>query len=53
MLSRVLAAAGHEVAREYYFNDFGTQVVNLGLSVLARRRGVELPEDGYRGDVRR
>jgi arginyl-tRNA synthetase len=49
VLSRVLAAAGHEVAREYYFNDFGAQVVNLGLSVLARRRGVELPEDGYRG----
>jgi arginyl-tRNA synthetase len=49
VLSRVLAAAGHQVAREYYFNDFGAQVVNLGLSVLARRRGVELPEDGYRG----
>jgi len=49
VLSRVLAAAGHEVAREYYFNDFGTQVVNLGLSVLARRRGSDLPEDGYRG----
>ncbi|HEX7173089.1 MAG TPA: arginine--tRNA ligase [Candidatus Limnocylindria bacterium] len=49
VLSRVLAAAGHEVAREYYFNDFGTQVANLGLSVLARRIGAELPEDGYRG----
>ncbi|MCC6617676.1 MAG: arginine--tRNA ligase, partial [Chloroflexi bacterium] len=35
--------------REYYFNDFGTQVVNLGLSVLARHRGADLPEDGYRG----
>jgi arginyl-tRNA synthetase len=49
VLARVLTAAGHDVAREYYFNDFGTQVVNLGLSVLARRRGVEVPEDGYRG----
>jgi len=49
VLSRVLAAAGHEVTREYYFNDFGAQVVNLGLSVLARRRGTDLPEDGYRG----
>jgi arginyl-tRNA synthetase len=49
VLSRVLAAAGHEVAREYYFNDFGAQVVNLGLSVLARRRGLDLPEDGYHG----
>jgi arginyl-tRNA synthetase len=49
VLSRVLTAAGHDVQREYYFNDFGTQVVNLGLSVLARRRGDEVPEDGYRG----
>jgi arginyl-tRNA synthetase len=49
VLSRVLAAAGHDVSREYYFNDFGAQVVNLGLSVLARRRGTDLPEDGYRG----
>ena len=50
VLSRVLAAAGHDVTREYYFNDFGTQMVNLGLSVLARRRETEIPDDGYRGD---
>ena len=49
VLARVLTAAGHDVQREYYFNDFGTQVVNLGLSVLARRRNEEVPEDGYRG----
>jgi arginyl-tRNA synthetase len=49
VLSRVLEAAGHTVTREYYFNDFGTQVANLGLSVLARRSGTELPEDGYHG----
>ncbi|HEX2767639.1 MAG TPA: arginine--tRNA ligase [Candidatus Limnocylindria bacterium] len=49
VLARVLKAAGHEVTTEYYFNDFGTQVGNLGLSVLARRRGEEVPEDGYRG----
>src|SRR5688572_11850163 len=49
VLSRVLAAVGHEVAREYYFNDFGAQVLNLGLSVVARRDGTEIPEDGYRG----
>ncbi len=49
VLSRVLTAVGHEVGREYYFNDFGTQVVNLGLSVLARRSGTDIPEDGYRG----
>ncbi|MGI8998957.1 MAG: arginine--tRNA ligase [Candidatus Limnocylindria bacterium] len=50
VLSRVLSAVGHHVKREYYFNDFGAQVLNLGLSVLARRNGTELPEDGYRGD---
>jgi arginyl-tRNA synthetase len=49
LLCRVLEAAGHEVTREYYFNDFGAQVRNLGASVLAIRRGTELPEDGYRG----
>ncbi len=49
VLSRVLVAVGHQVGREYYFNDFGTQVVNLGLSVLARRAGTDIPDDGYRG----
>ena len=49
VLSRVLSAVGHEITREYYFNDFGSQVLNLGSSVLARRNGTELPEDGYRG----
>src|SRR6476469_495935 len=37
LLARVLEAVGHEVTREYYFNDAGAQVRNLGLSVLARR----------------
>ena len=50
LLCRVLAAAGHTVTREYYFNDFGSQVKNLGASVLAIRAGDEIPEDGYRGD---
>ncbi len=50
VLSRVLEAAGHTVTREYYFNDFNAQVVNLGLSVLARRDGSPVPEDGYHGD---
>jgi arginyl-tRNA synthetase len=49
LLCRVLEAAGHEVTREYYFNDFGAQVRNLGASVVAIRRGTEIPEDGYRG----
>ena len=50
LLSRVLEAVGHEVVREYYFNDFNAQVRNLGLSLLARREGREPPEDGYHGD---
>jgi arginyl-tRNA synthetase len=50
LLSRVLEGVGHEVTREYYFNDFNAQVRNLGLSVLARRNGEPLPEDGYAGD---
>ncbi len=49
LLCRVLEAAGHEVTREYYFNDFGAQVRNLGASVVAIRRGTEIPDDGYRG----
>ena len=50
LLSRVLEAVGHEVTREYYFNDYNAQVRNLGLSVLARHEGRDVPEDGYHGD---
>ena len=50
LLSRVLEAAGRQVTREYYFNDFGAQVRNLGASVLAIREGTEVPTDGYHGD---
>ncbi|HEY3522224.1 MAG TPA: arginine--tRNA ligase, partial [Candidatus Limnocylindrales bacterium] len=50
LLARVLDAAGGRTTREYYFNDFGAQVRNLGLSVLAVRAGEPIPEDGYHGD---
>ncbi|HEX5465958.1 MAG TPA: arginine--tRNA ligase [Candidatus Limnocylindrales bacterium] len=49
LLCRILEAAGHHVTREYYFNDFGSQVRNLGASVRAVRAGQPIPEDGYRG----
>ena len=49
-LSRVLAHHGHEVWREYYFNDAGSQIRRLGESVLARARGENPPEDGYQGE---
>ncbi len=50
LLARVLEAVGTEATREYYFNDFGAQVRNLGLSVIAAREGRPIPEDGYHGD---
>ncbi len=50
LLCRVLEGIGHTVTREYYFNDFGSQVDNLGRSVMARRTGDPIPEDGYYGD---
>jgi arginyl-tRNA synthetase len=49
LLSRVLEAGGQQVTREYYFNDAGGQIDNLGASVLAIRRGEPVPEDGYHG----
>jgi arginyl-tRNA synthetase len=49
-LCRLLEAAGHEVEREYYVNDFGTQIRLFGESIQARARGEEPLEDGYRGD---
>ena len=49
-VARLLAFAGHEVAREYYYNDAGTQMERFYASVAAVRRGEEPPEDGYRGD---
>jgi arginyl-tRNA synthetase len=49
-LARVLAYYGHEVEREFYVNDAGSQVRKLGESIRALARGEEIPEDGYRGD---
>ena len=49
-LARVLQFAGHEVVREYYFNDAGTQIEKLGESIRARARGQVIPEGGYEGD---
>jgi arginyl-tRNA synthetase len=49
-VARLLAYAGHEVEREYYFNDSGRQIDLFRASVEARRRGEEPPEGGYQGD---
>lgn len=48
-LARILARAGHQVSREYYVNDTGGQIRTLGESLLARRRGADVPEGGYKG----
>jgi arginyl-tRNA synthetase len=49
-LARLLEFAGHEVGREYYFNDAGAQLLKLGQSIRARARGEAVPEDGYPGE---
>jgi arginyl-tRNA synthetase len=49
-LVRLLEAAGHEVAREYYVNDAGSQIDRFAESIAARMRGEEPPEDGYAGE---
>jgi arginyl-tRNA synthetase len=48
-LARILEYHGHEVSREYYFNDAGGQIRLLGESVRARALGQEVPEGGYQG----
>ena len=53
-LARLLEAQGWSVSREFYYNDAGAQINNLGLSVQARLRekagmAAPFPEDGYRG----
>ncbi|MBS1679327.1 MAG: arginine--tRNA ligase [Actinobacteria bacterium] len=47
---RLLAAVGHEVEREYYINDAGSQITHFARSISARMKGEDLPEDGYQGE---
>jgi arginyl-tRNA synthetase len=46
-VARLLEFAGHEVEREYYFNDVGRQIDLFRASVDARQRGAQPPADGY------
>ena len=46
-VARLLERCGYLVQREYYINDTGGQVRRLGASVLSRRAGQPVPEDGY------
>jgi arginyl-tRNA synthetase len=49
-VARLLEFAGHDVEREYYYNDAGAQMERFRASVEAVRRGDEPPEEGYHGD---
>ena len=54
VLARLLQAVGFDVEREYYVNDTGKQMENLGLSLYLRYRElhgerIEFPEEGYQG----
>jgi arginyl-tRNA synthetase len=49
-VARLLDFAGHEVEREYYYNDSGAQMDRFRESVEAVRRGEEPPADGYHGE---
>jgi arginyl-tRNA synthetase len=48
-LARLLEATGHQVTREYYFNDHGAQIDRFSRSLLAAARGRPTPDDGYPG----
>jgi arginyl-tRNA synthetase len=47
-LCRILEFAGNRVEREYYVNDYGSQVRKFGQAIQARARGAE--PDEYRGE---
>jgi arginyl-tRNA synthetase len=54
-IAALLQWTGHEVVREFYYNDAGVQIANLGESVQARVREARgeparIPESGYHGD---
>jgi arginyl-tRNA synthetase len=54
VLARILAFAGYEVQREYYINDVGVQMNNLGRATYLRylellKRPVDFPDGLYRG----
>jgi arginyl-tRNA synthetase len=49
-LARLLEFHGHDVTREFYINDYGSQVVRFAESLRARARGEDVPEGGYQGE---
>jgi len=54
-MAALFQSQGHDVTREFYYNDAGVQIATLANSVQARARGVkpgdaEWPESAYNGD---
>jgi len=54
ILANLLASQGKKVYKEFYYNDAGVQIQNLGLSTQARIKGLEpgmklWPENAYNG----
>ncbi|HEY7877284.1 MAG TPA: arginine--tRNA ligase [Gemmatimonadaceae bacterium] len=54
-IAALLETTGWRVSREYYYNDAGVQIMNLGRSVQVRLaqldgRDVPIPEGGYHGE---
>lgn len=55
VVANILQASGYSVSREYYINDAGNQMNNLGRSVLYRYRqlrgeDIDYPDECYQGE---
>lgn len=54
-LANIMSFAGYDVTKEYYINDAGNQINNLGISLKERYKGLcglkeNMPEGGYYGN---
>lgn len=49
-VARLLEWTGHQVSREFYINDRGSQMDKMGESIAARAKGETPPEGGYHGE---
>ncbi|MGC9003216.1 MAG: arginine--tRNA ligase [bacterium] len=55
VLANLFSKLGFDVTREYYINDYGSQIYSFAKSIEARYfqlfgQDVPLPEDGYKGE---
>ena len=54
-LTRIMTACGYDITKEYYINDAGNQMDNLGISIKERYKELcglkcNIPENGYHGE---